>query len=839
MFTWNLQYISKTRLSDTLRQLRIDTERGDVLIRIHTAIHTKEEAVELAAFIKSIVPGAHILGTSTSAVIHEGRLYPDQCLISLTQMSEAVLGSVRIDLSEAVAEDSISAAGLCTDIKNAIVKNDNAFMLVFFTNRYHDIKRFVDASKDIMPEVRMIGGVAGGTTLTGNGTDQTGFVFDENGWSENGVIAASINGERAEYTGSVITGVQVAGEELEITDAKDNLILGINGISASEKYREGVGDAVQEKPELALFFPLVYSKHHDVPFMFGYSEKGLQTNHNMDIGEKLKRGFIYDRKIVADNRSVFNKIETFEKVETLFGYTCRDRSRMYPNSVMWELSLYANSNVSGCLTEGEIGFIDDMNVFTNCSFVIAAAGEKESIQQFNPYVFSNTESLEADNSRLIGYLMDMESDSGAASAVASNLREVIKDCELKLLYTENDGILNEASMNMDIRLNGYDRVCLIDVLDVSSMRIVFPEQKIEATFKNYVSKCAAFVSVRDYRMYMIDKWKIAVAAPSFMVSLQGFVDDMKQLQKLLFETSEQYIALVPVFCVINDCTVDNISYVYSTALLEMMNKNIQFHVCDGSSKDVDEESIRERYHMVNVINYALSHDKVIPYYQGIYDNRTKQIHHYEALMRLEDENGKMYFPGNFLEVARSFGLLYDALSQTMIKKVFERFKACPDKCVSINVGMRDIKNEEITEYIYGFLATVKYPGNFIFEILENEDVDDYELLVSFVDTIHKLGGLISIDDFGNGYSNLQHIASIHSDYIKIDGSIVKNCSRDPESENLVALVSDWRRLSFRDVKIVAEFVESEDIQNKLEKYDIDFSQGYLFAVPSSEISDQC
>ena len=90
MFTWNIQYISKTRLADALKQSVIDTERGDILIRIHTAIHNAEEAVDLAAFIKKIVPKAHIIGTSTSAVIHEGKLHMDQCLISVTQMTHLV-----------------------------------------------------------------------------------------------------------------------------------------------------------------------------------------------------------------------------------------------------------------------------------------------------------------------------------------------------------------------------------------------------------------------------------------------------------------------------------------------------------------------------------------------------------------------------------------------------------------------------------------------------------------------------------------------------------------------------------------------------------------------------
>ena len=89
MFTWNLQYVSKKRLEDTLYQFLVsDGEEKDVLIRIHTAIHTAEEAVDLAAFIKGIIPNAQILGTSTSAIISEGKLIHDQCIISITQMDE-------------------------------------------------------------------------------------------------------------------------------------------------------------------------------------------------------------------------------------------------------------------------------------------------------------------------------------------------------------------------------------------------------------------------------------------------------------------------------------------------------------------------------------------------------------------------------------------------------------------------------------------------------------------------------------------------------------------------------------------------------------------------------
>ena len=101
MFTWNIQFVSRKRLADTLNQLMISEEGNrNILIRIHTAVHTGEEAADLAAFIKGILPEAQILGTSTSAIISEGKLIHDQCLISVTQMDGGNVETCRIPLQD-------------------------------------------------------------------------------------------------------------------------------------------------------------------------------------------------------------------------------------------------------------------------------------------------------------------------------------------------------------------------------------------------------------------------------------------------------------------------------------------------------------------------------------------------------------------------------------------------------------------------------------------------------------------------------------------------------------------------------------------------------------------
>ncbi|MBO4627388.1 MAG: EAL domain-containing protein [Lachnospiraceae bacterium] len=869
MFTWNYQYISKARLAATLEQLALEPEKGDVLIRIHTAIHLEDEAVELARFIKSIVPHASIVGTSTSAVINWGKLLLNQCMISVTQMDGGHVQSAIIPTRDPETGLPISVDDVCHTAQCRVLQENAKLILTFLAGTYLDIQRMVDRSNECQPGLQMIGGIVNVSDIGQQKECKAGFVFDENGWTSEGLLMASISGSDVESFCSYATGVQAIGEEFEITDAFGSCILELAGTDAAKEYRTGIGEVLHNRSELAELFPLVYADAPDIPVPIQYVENTslaelypmndpanadmfakrpdlkpearkefITTNHSVTVGRKLRRAFIYDRKIIADNRAMFGHVENFEKAETLFGYSGASRSLIYSNCAKWELSSYENSNMSGCVTDGEIVFAGGRNTLADCAFSVAVIGEKEVTQECNPYAFSKTDSLAVDNKALLSYLMEIEGfvEKNPATVAVGSLRSFVRDCEMKLLYSENDDIPNEAALNMDIKLKGYDRICIINVLDTSSMKIVFDESAIALTQRSFLGRCAEYARRRNYRMYRLEDWQVAIGAPSYTVTLRKMSQDMEHLQRELFASSEGLIAIVPTFCVINGCTVDNLKPAYNSARLTMMNKNIQFYVCDAGSFQADEESIRERYRMINLINYAIANDRIVPYYQGIHDNASGTIHHYESLMRLVDENGTVYTPYRFLEAARSYGLLYDQTSAIMIRKVFERFRNAEGVSVSINLGMRDIKNRETMEYIYDFLASVKHPENFVFEILENEDVDAYEVLESFVDRIHQLGAKISIDDFGSGYSNLQHVIGIHSDYLKIDGSIIRKCCESREAENLISLIMGWKKMGMHKIRIVAEFVENEQIQNMLMRYGIDYSQGYYFSKPTPDIA---
>mgnify|MGYP002854193803 CR=1 FL=1 len=840
MFTWNFQYVSKTRLTDNFNQLMLNPERGDILVRIHTSIHLEDEAVDLARHIKKLVPAAHIVGTSTSAPICWGRMITNQCIISVTQMSQT--GHIRsaiLPLFNKKSKAPIPPAELINNLDESIVGDDTKVMLTFLSDKYSDCARFVSAANDRFPGIRMVGGTVSMPDFGGKNKGDVGFVFDEDGWSDESILVASIGGESLEALATFATGAQPIGEESEITEADGQTILKIDGEDAADVYIAGTGEAVKEDPELSLLLPYVYSDRGDIPFIAKYDGEShtINANHNVEVGSRIRRAFIYDEKVISDNRAMFQRIENFAKAETVFGYSCSARALAYPTCTRWEFSVYENSNMCGCITDGEIVHLDGKNIYANCSFNVCVMGEEVSVQEYNPYVFAYTDDLATDNQALLTYLMDAkkEMESADGKQYSDTLKAFVHDYEQKLLISMAEEMPNAAALNMDMKTKGYDRICLIDVADTGSLRVVYSEDDLRLVRRNYTKKCVGYARKKKYHIYALGGWRLAIGAASYLISLGDFLRDMEELQHELFEASEDFATIVPMFCLIDDCDVNNMFESYAFARVEMAQKNMQFFVTKASSGELDVEKIKERYHMVNVINYAIAHDGIKPFYQGIYDNKNKCIHHYESLMRIEDETGRIYNPGQFLDVARSFGLLYDTISLIMIQKVFEKFRAYDDMSVSINLGLRDIKNHKLISYIYDFLSTVTHPEHFIFEILENEDVDDYEYLVNFVDRIHDLGGLIAIDDFGSGFSNLQHVLSIQTDFLKIDGSIIKRCNENIEAERLVSLIASWRHLGSRKFKIIAEFVENEDIQKIMEKYHVDYSQGYLFSKPAPDI----
>jgi PAS domain S-box-containing protein len=244
----------------------------------------------------------------------------------------------------------------------------------------------------------------------------------------------------------------------------------------------------------------------------------------------------------------------------------------------------------------------------------------------------------------------------------------------------------------------------------------------------------------------------------------------------------------------------------------------------------------EKIHEKNILwtsklKKALESDNIVPYYQAIYNLKTDKIEKYEALVRLIDEDKIAISPFYFLDVAKK-SKQYLKLTKEVIRKSFEYFKD-KDYEFSINLTLEDITNKNISSYIIDMLKEYNIAPKVVFEIVESEGIQDFEYVNNFIDSVKKLGCKIAIDDFGSGYSNFEYLIKLNADYIKIDGSLIKDILLNKNNQEIVITIVDFaKRQGF---KTIAEFVSSKEIFDKVKELGLDYAQGYYIHEPKPEI----
>ncbi len=241
-----------------------------------------------------------------------------------------------------------------------------------------------------------------------------------------------------------------------------------------------------------------------------------------------------------------------------------------------------------------------------------------------------------------------------------------------------------------------------------------------------------------------------------------------------------------------------------------------------SSIQLEEETLKR----LMIYKRALNEGNIIPYLQPIVDTKTGAVLKYEALARIETSDGEVIAPYHFLDSAKE-DKSFEYFSRQMMQKVFNIFSA-NDIHLSINLSYENITSASMVEYIKNRLD--KYGGDGItFEILESEDIADYELLKKFITMIKSYGCQVAIDDFGSGYSNFAHILQLNIDYIKVDGSIIQKLPYDDHIQHMLKGMLTYAKSA--NIKTIAEFVSSKEINKIVNELGIDYIQGYYYSEP--------
>jgi diguanylate cyclase (GGDEF)-like protein len=232
--------------------------------------------------------------------------------------------------------------------------------------------------------------------------------------------------------------------------------------------------------------------------------------------------------------------------------------------------------------------------------------------------------------------------------------------------------------------------------------------------------------------------------------------------------------------------------------------------------------------------YRENNTKIVPYFQGIYDNKQKKIYKYEALARLH-HNGEVYSPYYFINVAQSSGFIHE-ITKVMIEKSFHYLSTQPEEIeLSINITEQDLATKQLKEFLLEKLEKYKLsPQRITLEILEGITSNGTKNNIKQLNKLKTIGFQLAIDDFGVEYSNFERLTEIEIDFIKIDGKYIKTLLENEKSLQITKAICNFAHTM--GIKVVAEFVENIEIQKIIEDLDIDYSQGYCFSKPSATIT---
>ena len=390
-------------------------------------------------------------------------------------------------------------------------------------------------------------------------------------------------------------------------------------------------------------------------------------------------------------------------------------------------------------------------------------------------------------------------------------------------------------MIKNVSQSSDELIFLIDIKGFRRINDIYGLDIGNSLLRGFADKLKEFNQANKYTIYRVYGDNFLLHYPLAKNFQEIYEKEKKSLidylenMKIYLEGIDDYI---DVDVSVGTCTNEKECFIKADMALKHAKKEQKQIVLYTQDIDSSKQLLHDT-EWIKEIKNALINDDIIPVYQGI-ANKEGEIIKYETLMRLvkhENNEEKLISPIFFLEAAMKTQQ-YDKLTRVMVSKSFAYMQ---DKNVdfSINLSFQDLSDSARVEFLHNEMSKYGVEKRVIIEVLEVEILSNYDLVIKILNKFREKGVRIAIDDFGSGYSNFEHILKLSPDYIKIDSSLVRNILQSEASYTLVKAIAEFSKEL--NIKVIAEYVSSKEIFDKLKVLPIDEYQGYYFSIPSKEI----
>jgi len=405
--------------------------------------------------------------------------------------------------------------------------------------------------------------------------------------------------------------------------------------------------------------------------------------------------------------------------------------------------------------------------------------------------------------------------------------ELIKQLE----YDSLTGLPNKAKLKLDFQTNSCTELILLNIDNFSQVNAVYGYKDGDILLQEIAKFLYSIVKHSLYRGDG-DEFFIVLESttPEESLSLAQKIKEKIYIKDFMLSSCSVRITFS---MGIVSVSPDDQEIPYAKAQLaisdvRILHKNIigRYH-----KDSITEKSQQQMHQWANKAKNALDTDNLTPYYQPIVNLSTGKIEKYECLARIIEEDNPIS-PSYFIEPARIAGMVTD-ITRRVIHKAFITFSNT-DIEFSINITDDDFKEEYLLQYLIEKCKSFNIkPEQVVLEILENISEYDANHAIQQMDKLKSEGFQIAIDDFGAESSNFGRVQKLQVDYIKIDGSFIKDIAQNYNSLIIVKTIIYYAKSTH--VKTIAEYVHDEETYDIVKDLGVDYVQGYYFSEPLKDI----
>ena len=422
-----------------------------------------------------------------------------------------------------------------------------------------------------------------------------------------------------------------------------------------------------------------------------------------------------------------------------------------------------------------------------------------------------------------------------------NIKKLLSTMTQSLLYHElrdlyRDSLTKLPTRNAllkDLTLQKDTLVALIDIDNFSQLNDLYGEENGDKILVEFSKKLKDFFMERTtiYRVGA-DKFLLVTKSEDCTVEIlekavtkfHELIDDVGITIQNDYDNNDN----IDVFFNLTTgiaLSSDQHAYEYSQRAVQKARKSFLSIIVYDANTSSNVKDFEENLKWIKKLKTGIHDGNFKPYFQPIVTTQTQEIYKYEALIRYVENDGTQIAPFFFLDIAKQaklFPVIIKIMLLGSIKVIKEK-----NIQIAVNISYDDILNDNTMNFIYETLEKNPNEAKLIdFELLESEEIKDFNLAALFINKARSYGCRVGVDDFGAGYSNFNMLEALNIDFVKIDGSLIKNIHKLPKQALIVETINEFcKKLG---IYTVAEFVSCEEEYNIIKRIGIDKIQGWYF-----------